>query len=339
MIAKRNWKNFAGLAESTHFKISVKDYFGNNQPLHVESQILSESRFKGFGSIKLISTKDMPPQIVDKRGLRVGSIKPEYLALIPPKLRKHIDELGINISIPLPLIRNRSEFDHIDTYLADIQKHIAIQFYKAIALKTITDPHFVFEGLPLDWETNQNYFNALSSESVDIIDLANKINQERYDEITERDLLRLIIDEQSLDKQKAMVKLILQLNVAVNPEEPNIKINLLAKRLLVQKSIDPEKAQREWDEISKSAIPLPSTSLESLSAQTHSHVFQGGELSEKSSLGISIQSSLNNWKDHIISSIEYTDADKELHNEGLNIARRYGITQVLIIDDSSCQII
>ena len=158
---------------------------------------------------------DMPLQILDRAGLRVGKIKPEYLELVHPKLHRHFKELGINIQIPLPLIRGRSGFEHEAEYLHVIQKYVAIEIYKAVAYKALTqeDPKFLFEGFPRDWETNDAYWKSFDFGDKAFVKISNTVNGGDYSDISAEDLKVLLTAEDKMDFYKKYVKLILMMSM------------------------------------------------------------------------------------------------------------------------------
>ena len=58
----------------------------------------------------------------------------------------------------LPLTRSRGGFERGEDYfLPIIQKYVAVEFYKALAYRTLTqsNPQFVFETFSHDWEMNE----------------------------------------------------------------------------------------------------------------------------------------------------------------------------------------
>ncbi len=256
MLSQRAWKTFAGLAQHDDFHIYFIDAEGKKQPLTVEYEVLSEVDFiavkpgekdaRNFGKMRILSAKDMPLQIVDKRGLRVRDLKEEYMALVPAPLRKHFRELGIILQIPLPLIRNRSAFEHEDEYLPTIQKYVALEFYKTIVHQTLTQtsPQFVFEGFPIDWETNDSYWNSINTGDRSVIGLASKINQGDYRSISPNELSSLLTEPGKLDKEKKFVKLMLLLEVSVGQGE---KTSLFLRRLAIQRQVEESLARAQED--------------------------------------------------------------------------------------------
>ncbi|MDD2751505.1 MAG: hypothetical protein PHN59_00005, partial [Candidatus Omnitrophica bacterium] len=262
MLSQRAWKTFCGLAQGKNFKIYFLDHEGNKRQLVVGSQkdpnhpeILCELEFApGKKSaddkpvLRIYSTKDMPMQIVDRAGLRVREIPQEYLALIPESLRHFVPKLGMVIQIPLPLIRTRDAFVHEDEYLEEIQKYVAVAFYQALAFKTLTQtsPQFVFENFPYDWETNGAYWYEIHPDSdAELLQLAEKINTGRLEEIGAADLAGICTTGKKLDWEKKFVKLILLLQVATDPGMPQKKISLLQRRKAIQERVNAERAARQ----------------------------------------------------------------------------------------------
>ena len=334
MLAQRAWRSFAGLAQNENFKIYFIDHEGRRQPLTIKSEVLTSTDFKApkpgeeqetnFGTMRIISAQDMPLQIIDKAGLRVGEIKEEYLELIPHSLRRHIKELGIIIQIPLPLIRNRSAFEHENEYLPFIQKYIAIEFYKAIAYKTLTQnsPQFAFEGFSYDWETNddQRYWNEILGDE-SIMELGNKIDGNRYSKITRKELASLLTEAGKLDKSKEFVKLIYTLKVAISPGKEE---SLLNRRLAVQEQINKAMAEamaKRFQNAGKSVAPanireIPHSQKKIVQAQL---IKEGHE-------------QMNQPEKFLVNPKDYTEADQGLIESAFSNARQFGIEQILLVD-------
>jgi len=246
MLAKRNWRTFAGLAQDEHFSIvfleEEEDADGIKRqvekPLKVSSEILSEADFiapnfnknkepTNYGKVRIWSVKDMPSQILDKVGLRVGEIKKEYLNLVPKELRRYFSDLNIVIQIPLPLIRNRSAFENENEYLGIIQRAVAVEFYRALAYKVYTQrsPQFKFPGLPDDWLTNPSYDNVVDPRSP-TYEIVEKINSRTKLKLKE---LQDIMDPDSF------LEVILAINFKV-PENQE-EISLIAERWAYQEEL------------------------------------------------------------------------------------------------------
>ncbi len=268
MLAEETWRTFTGLSQDGHFNIFLTTQEGERRRLEVKTEVLSEvelnfikpggSKRTGFGPIRIISTEDMPLQILDAAGLRVRGLSDEeinrFMELVPKGLLRHIKELGINIQIPLPLIRNRSAFEHEQEYLPLIQRYVAIAFYKAIAYKSLnqTNPQFVFEGFPLDWETNDDYWDSINvSADRTVVEIARKINQNKTDQIENEELRKLLPPAGRLDQKKEFVKLIILLDVPVEGE----LVSLIGRRIAIQREIDRQKAESQRQQLGISNVP------------------------------------------------------------------------------------
>ena len=256
MLSQRAWKTFAGLSQHDKFKIFIVDHEKNKKQLAVVQKDLAQLNLrmrrsgdkneKDHGTLRIISTKDMPTQVVDKAGLRVCQIKDEYLKLIPEPLHQYIKEKGIVIQIPFPLIRNRSGFEHEGELLLLIQRYVAMAFYKAIAYLTLnsTRPQFVFEGFPTDWETNDVYWKSIDPQSDQtVLSLATKINMGQFEAVTSEELDIIIPAAQRLNQERRFVKLVLLLQVPA--EGSDAPQSLLGRRLAIMERIAREEAERQ----------------------------------------------------------------------------------------------
>ncbi|MFC1623747.1 glycoside hydrolase family 15 protein [Candidatus Omnitrophota bacterium] len=336
MLSMRAWKSFAGLSQDDNFKIFFKDHEGEKGQLKVDYDVLSQTTFKAirpgegsstsFGTMRIMSTKDMPVQVVSKAGFRVGEIKEEYLALIPSSLRDFIKELGIVIQIPLPLIRTRSGFEHEQEYLPVIQKYVAIEFYKAIAYKTLTqrDPPFVFEDFPSDWETNNQYWDSISYKDSMLVKLAENINQGRYEAVTEEDLSALVVKSGERDREKKLIRLLVLLEVSTDPSKPDERTSLFLRRLAIQQEINEAKARFQAETLEKlglSTIKIPSLSDVPDSTKK---LFQARAL-------VTLDEQMRKIEDFIIDPGNYSDRDKELINLARPIVELLGLEQVILV--------
>ena len=334
MLSQRAWKTFAGLAQHDNFHIYFVDSEGKRQPLTVEYRVLSESDFfavkpgekeaRNFGKFRILSAGDMPLQIVDKRGLRVRDLKEEYMVLVPAPLRKHFRELGVILQIPLPLIRNRSAFEHEDGYLPTIQKYVAAEFYKAIVHETLTQtsPQFVFEGFPIGWETNDSYWNSINTGDRGVIGLASKINRGNYRSISPNELSSLLTEPGKLDEEKKFVKLMLLLEVTVGQGG---KTSLFLRRLAIQRQVE-ESLARAQEELMKA------NGYSVGKAPTTEDVPYGRE---KVSQAGSIQRAhlqMRNPGERIIDPEQYTSEEKELLQMATSIGKNFGIQEILLVD-------
>lgn len=337
MLSQRAWKAFTVLSQHDNFKIYSIDQQGKKQPLVVEKEILTEtdfiavrpgeSRETNFGKMRVIATEDMPSQIVDKVGLRISDIPKKYLALIPQSLHNHIPELGINIQIPLPLIRNRAAFEHGNEYLPIIKKYVAIEVYKAIVYKTLTqtDPQFVFETFPSDWETNSDYWASIDLSDTKIISLAEKMNKGKYQEINESELEELL-PEQGEDIQRKFLKLMLLLNVVVDQGRPDSKTSLLQRHRKFLAEISPYKAVIQADMLRKAGLELG----EMPDADTIP--FYDQKLAQARSQESDDRKQANNMGEYIIDPADYNSDDRESVELAASIAQNVGMEQVLLVD-------
>ncbi|MEA3368737.1 MAG: hypothetical protein U9Q24_00035 [Candidatus Ratteibacteria bacterium] len=337
ILSKRAYKTFAGLAQDENFRIYFIDYQGNKQPLVVEKELLSQTDFiaskpddkeTNFGKMKIIGAKDMPLQIIDKAGLRVGVIKEEYLKFIPASLHKHIKELGLIIQIPLALIRGRSAFEYENEYLPVIQKYTAIEFYKAIVYKTLTQtsPQFVFEGLPLDWETNGSYWESIDLNDEALVGLANKINKEQYAGISEEELKELLTEPGKLDKERKILKVLLLLETAADRTKPNSKVSLLLRRLAIQEEVNADLARKQAEMLEKSGLDI-SEKL-SLSEVPYSR----GKIAAAEDI-TRAHNSLRYPERIIVPEDKYSFLEWELVNFASAIAEQFGIEQILLVEN------
>ena len=347
-LSQRAWKVFAGLAQTEQFKISFTEYEENErygQPLVVEHAILSESDFKAvkitdsrqttetnFGKFKIVATKDMPRQVLDRVGLRVGEIKEGYLALVPASLRRHIQELGLNIQIPLPLIRGRSGFEHEEEYLPVIQKYVAIEFFKALAYKTLTqtNPQFVFAGFPIDWETNDDYWRSIDLDDQLVIDVAEKINRGEYHLINNREIENLLPPAKGSDLEKKLVKFILLLKVST----PGGPTSLLLRRLAIQQELDRQRQGRrnaldQMENLRKLGFNISARDIPS--ARTIDNYQE--RLGQASGIELAHQQ-IRNPEGSLIDPSEYTIEEKWFAEEFVPAATKLvGIEQVLLVSD------
>jgi SAM-dependent methyltransferase len=330
MLAKRSWKTFAGLAQNEDFTISFIDREGKKQPLEVKHEVLAEDDFKAlergkeqetnFGKMRIISTEDMPLQIVDKAGLRVCELKDEYLELISASLRRHIQELGIIIQIPLPLIRNRSAFEHENEYLPTIQKYVAIEFYKAIAYKVLTQtsPQFVFEGFSHDWETNDDdrYWTDIEKDK-EIQELSDKINTGKYIDVTDNALKILLTEKDKLDKADKFVKLLLLLKVDTGKPE---KESMFLRRAAFQKERDLPRVEEALRRTGQLVAEIPDVR----GIPNYKEKLAQAETIETA------HEQLAHIQDFLVSPEKYTAQEKELVELAQPIARQFGLEDVLL---------
>lgn len=338
MLAQRAWKTFAGLSQHEGFHIDFIDHEGNRQPLQVEHEILSQTEFKAikprerqpttFGALRIISTKDMPLQVVDRAGFRVTEIKEAYVALIPPALRPHLKELGINFQIPLPLTRGRSAFEH-EAELPVIQRTVAIEFYKAIAYRTLTrtSPQFVFENFPADWETNEYYWESLEFERPLAL-LAEKINRGQYEAITEQELKDLFTKPGMLDNATKSLKLILLLEAPTDHTKPAERVSLLGRK----RKLAFERGERE-------IVEAQERRLRRAGLTTFGDVRSVQDIPDyaaKLAQAEGIKTAHEQMRDperYLIDPNLYSEKEKGLVRLAFSAAEQFGLEQVLLVSD------
>ena len=347
MLAERSWKTFAGLAQNDNFKISFVERSKNSAgeevikktPLEVKSKTLSSSDFnvvvprtdenRNFGAFRLLSAEDMPQQVVDKAGLRIGEIKEEYLALIPQALRRHIKDLGLVIQIPLPLIRNRSDFEHAKDYLPFIQKYVAIEFYKAVAYLALTQnsPQFVFEGFSLDWETNDDYWSTIDLNDEQIVSLARNINEGNYNSINEEDLAKLLTEKGRLDKAKKFLKLVLLLKINVG----NGKFeNLLLRRLAIQRERNSARAAAQRNLLLQAGMEIEEREIPDVKDVPHyrEKLSQAGSIERGHQ---QMQEMIASGK-HLVKEKDYTQQERDFVERVRPIAKLFGLEDVVLVE-------
>lgn len=334
MLAQRSWKIFAGLAQSENFSIYMTDSQGQKKRLSVDYEILSEIEFmparknqRDHPVLRIVSARDLPMQIVDRAGLRVSEIKPEYLSLIPETMKRHLKELNVSIQIPLPLIRNRSGFENEPDYLPEIQKNIAIAFYKAIAFKALTQtsPQFSFEGFPFDWETNDHYWDSISpAADRDVAVLSRKINSGAYGEISHKEMSLLLTEKGKLDFSRRSVKLILMLESRVSPEP--YPVSLIGRRLAVMRSMNKKIAEQQINLISLSGGVVQNIPDESAVPDIEKKKRQADSIAVA-------HEQMRDIRKYIVDPSEYTRAEDELVNAAYAIGRNAGISQVILLSN------
>jgi len=270
----------------------------------------------------------MPRQIVDRAGLRVWAIKEGYLALVPPSLRRLVKELGLVIQIPLPLIRNRSAYEHDNQYLPLIQKYVAIEFYKAIAYKTLTQTHpqFVFEGFPFDWETNDAYWDSIHFKDRPLAALAEKINRGDYAAVTEKELKDLLTPPGRLDKESQFLKLILLLEVATDPGEPGAKTSLFLRRLAIQAEVNEDRARRQRELLAASGFSVGTP------PRSEEIPFYRKKIAQTRQIETA-REQLRHAEKYLVDPRDYSREEQALVDLALSIGRHFGIEQILLVEN------
>ena len=254
MLSSRAWKTFTGLANTDNFHIQLVNYEGKPEPVRTpeEGQVLSEVVFKPFRSEKvaqpffrLWQTKDMPEQTVNMMGLRITNTPDDYFALVPPQLRKYIHQWGLNIQFPpLPVIRGRSGFKHEARYLQEIQKYVALEVYKVLVKKALTDERFTFEGFPMDWERRLAYLDKYDEHDPwlrSMMAMAAAADTNDYDNVSYNDLKSLVPREGVFDTRQAYVMFMLRLKVMLNGRP----VSLIDRLLEIQAIVDAHKVRQQ----------------------------------------------------------------------------------------------
>ncbi|MBF0217512.1 MAG: hypothetical protein HQL30_11025 [Candidatus Omnitrophica bacterium] len=359
MIAQRSWKVFAGCSQlygnnnkgrsfriffrDTERKeipldITCMDKDGKRKVMDVEKDAIAEGVFhpavkegdEEVPMMRLLSAEDMPRQIVDRAGLRVCELKPEYLELIPKALRdKHIEELGLIIQIPLPLIRERNNFKDETAFRDAIKRYIATEFYRAMAKKTLTqnDPRFFFEGYPSeDWDENTKKQYWIMDDK--ILGLAAKISKQDYANITSEDLRSLIPLEGKIDKFQRYVSLILALEIdtgRVDETGASLKDSLLLRRAAFQQKINPGEVREQLAKMKGSG----------LSGRPHEVSTYTGFEAKMSLARVYAECGKFNTEENIIKASEYDDFDREMIRLAEPVAKFFGMAQVFLVPENA----
>jgi len=214
MIARRAWKMHAGMSAGGEFNIRFLKPAAEDGTLQdadvlavrgkealasagLRVRSLDEGRTVE-GSVRVWATADpdMPMQVVDRRGLRIDSLKEKehFLDLVPQKLRRYAKQIGLVIQIdaPLRLIQNRSSFMEEDVVLPEIQKSVAVAFYRALVSRGLSkETTFTLDEVPRDWEVNpaEHYWNSVEPQNnpglmldgnIHMFDVIGQINQELF---------------------------------------------------------------------------------------------------------------------------------------------------------------
>ena len=343
MLAQRSWKTFAALSQGEDKLGSFNIYFSNNKGERrrlegaigtgpQDSHILGSVDFKEAPhrpgetpQLRIISSRDMPSQVVDAAGLRICELKSEYLELIPVPLRRHIEEMGIIIQIPLLPTGDRSDFIESGKFLPLIQKYVAIAFYRALAYQSLTqnDPQFVFEGAPNEFETNDDnrYWDELVKDKK-ITELAEKINRGEFDKINNNELGRLKGLREQADTDSKFVRLVLQLKVAIPNAKPS---SMLLRRIAVQKTVNPEGTNAQVDRLKQEGSSIDRSEVPS--ADEVPYFAQKREQADKV-LNAHEQMAYLEDLDLLIPPNTYTREERELVAKATPIAKLFGLEEV-----------
>ena len=185
MFAESAWRVNAGFAVTDQDKLELEI---NNQIRLVEIKgrnALFEGSFfapdlssleasadvlinQGIFRIWEHNDPEMPSQIVDKKGLRVEDIalKERFLELVPERIRRIVDKMGIVIQIPLALYESRNGFAQEEEYLPIIQRYVALGIYRALISKHLADESFTIDRIiSTDFETAESYNVAFNRKS------------------------------------------------------------------------------------------------------------------------------------------------------------------------------
>jgi len=335
MLSQRSWKTFAGLSQNDNFRIFFLDFEGKKQELKVEKEVLNETEFQPAKKseddhpvLRVISATDMPMQIIDRAGLRVSEIKDEYLELIPQSMRHYIKDLGVIIQIPLPLIRNRSAFEHESRHQADIQKYVAVAFYKALVYKTLTQtsPQFVFDGMPLDWETNDQYWHSIDGNDADLVSLAARIGGNIFSGVTGDEIKDILPQPGKLDYEKKLLKLMLLLDVELIPGKPESRTSLMQRRLAIQEKLNKARAEAQRQSLEKMGAKIGATP--DISDIPHAQA--------KISQAIAIETGhkqMRHPEKYAVDPSEYSESEKEMVSFAGSIASHFDIEQVVLLKE------
>ena len=349
MLARRAYKSFAGLSQNENFKIYFIDQDGKKQPLTVEHEVLSEAMFAAPASagetrakpkpFRIISCKDMPRQVINEYGFRVGPLtaESEYFALVPHSLLRFVKDLNISIQIPLELTRNREGFAEVN--LPYIQRYVAIEFYKAIVYKTLsqTSPQFLFANFPTDWQTDGDYWDTQSPlKDAEVVRAANAINKGEYESIPQAVLENILPQPGELDKAKRYVNLMLLLDVP-DPARPGKKVSLFGRRSRVRDEID--RARSKWLQDMVKEQGLDEISLpDKFSIPQFADLVQQGRETDQS------HEQMRNIEKYIIDPAQYSAEEREFVDQALAIADKLAeggdsgktdIKQVLLLSDEA----
>jgi hypothetical protein len=337
LLAKDMWVKFAGLAQHENFTISIVNEEGVKEPLVIEKKILAEARFVvpevktgkliDFGDIRIIRSKDVSQQVVDKIGLRVCDLSPEYLKLIPAQFYDMIDRLDMTFQIPLPLFRGRHGFQDMgDHYLPHIQKYIAILFYRAMAYMALTQtkPQFIFPGFSLDWETEKRYDHLLSDAKVHDMALSvNKANAATMFNTLSYADMEYLASAKATDNKGRVLQFIALLDVAIPQENNEFKTTtLLARRKKVQDMIGNGEASEKL--------------MRKTGSKADKDVSYGGYPMER--LGTRAMAMASDQKKNLAALIikpeELTPKQKQLLEFAKNLFyRAFGLDEVYIVQD------
>jgi hypothetical protein len=343
MLSKSAWKTFAGLAPYQPERTAKK---GNDFTIHFvergphgtsrkvrlpfvkDPEIVSQDEFIAvrpgareptrFGAFRVWRVPDgsYPSQVVDKRGLRVSSIKPEYLALVPPALRQHVKDLNLTVQIPLPLVRNRDQFAHENDYLPIIQKYTAIGIYKALAERVLTqrNPGFVFEGLSNDWLTNPGYESTGSQRG--LLAMAERINREDYGNVSAEELRRLFPVGAGTDAHAGYILLVLLVEV----QTKNGTTSLMKERLRFQSAVNEKRARAQAVQLGRAGYTVM--------------VEKPGDDPESQDIvnqAVNHQKSISQRTEDLVVEVSPGSAEEALKFLGEYVEKFFGIEQVLIV--------
>ncbi len=327
LISMRNWKVVAGLSQTDGFKVTVPAEDGNGrEPLVVDHEVMASARFvdrngHDWGEMRLIATKDMPMLVRSELGLPVKPVPAEYLALVPAPLRAYAEEMGINIQIPLPLIRQQTDFGHEDAAL--IQQYVAMLFYQALARRLLseTSPQFIFDGYPDDFETRPAYSKLFGpGRDPDLVALAIAINAGRLDQASRTTLDSLLVPEGGeLDTIERYTRLIVQLKVRVRAQSGGeTMVSALERRDAVQQKIGFKQSMAVLEALGQGA------SKDTYVPNAAEKIHQAQDF--KKLIGL-------NWDDYayVPSSPEDEQRRDWLRQFGLNLAAPFGLTDVRIV--------
>ncbi|RMH15284.1 MAG: hypothetical protein D6698_11345, partial [Gammaproteobacteria bacterium] len=345
MIAKRNWKTFAGMAQTDTFSVKIVDpKSGKPEKVEVSARVIGEVKpvemldlvtDEADPHVRIYETKDMPTQIVDATGLRVDGVSAdhEFFALVPKHLRdQYVSELGMVIRLPLKLTRSRTGFEDVSVKL--VQKYIAVAFYKALAYKALTDEGgFGFGVLADDLTTNEHYTEAFEFKP-ELVELANAINGAESEGVIDYEGLRKLSEVETttgIGSNTDYIELIILLEVLADRNDPDSKMSILAKR---QALVAERYGRQEQKRLEKVGYK-PTVRLEKQSDQARELMkSQGtyGEAKEQAGAIEKAHEQVGHIEDFVVED-EKTPQEERLVQIAGWIAGMVGIEQVVLLDN------
>ncbi|MBF0571075.1 MAG: hypothetical protein HQL12_04320 [Candidatus Omnitrophica bacterium] len=276
---------------------------------------------------------EIPSQIIDKKGLRVEDIalKEKFLALVPQRIRRIVDKMGIAIQIPLALYESRNGFAQEEEYLPFIQKYIALGIYRAMMSKHLSDESFTIDRIiSSDFESKSSYNaafnknrNPLFVDGRHMFDIVNGINNEldqpQVASVSNKELetLRAWFDGEVSGLQKNSIKQFLALLEVDFNNEKGVKErgSLVLRRIKTLMQVSPR--------LASALAAATGRSMENANSMSDEHAIQREVMAE--TLKIIDITPIDDW---IISP--ETDSEKQLLQIGLEFGKIFGIDDVLL---------